>query len=86
MEVTYALEGSALRHGVGHADTLHALSHAVGSWPLAADPPDRPDERVLVIGPTRSGLLLEIVCIPSDTEHRVIHSMKLRPSIRAEFL
>mgnify|MGYP003555794564 CR=1 FL=1 len=52
---------------------------------MAADPPERPDERVLVIGPSRSRLLLEIVCIPSDTEHRLIHSMKLRPSTRADF-
>ena len=76
----------ALHHGIRADDTLHALSHPIRIWPLDAEPPERPDERVLVIGATQTGQLLEIVYVPSDTEHRVIHSMKLRPSTQADFL
>ncbi|MFZ1273969.1 MAG: hypothetical protein WAQ51_00995, partial [Candidatus Microthrix parvicella] len=49
-------------------------------WPLAPEPPARPAERILVIGPARDGQLLEIVYLTTDTGYRVIHSMKLRPS------
>lgn len=83
---TYRLESSTLHHGIRADDTLHALSHPIRIWPLDAEPPERPDERVLVIGATQTGQLLEIVYVPSDTEHRVFHSMKLRPSTQADFL
>ena len=83
---THRLENSAFHHSMRAVDTLHELNHPIASWPLDAEPPERPDERVLVIGATQTGQLLEIVYIPTDTEHRVIHSMRLRPSTRAQFL
>ncbi|UEJ81966.1 hypothetical protein Bra3105_14080 [Brachybacterium halotolerans subsp. kimchii] len=37
------------------------------------------DERLLVIGPDRHGMLLEMVALPADTPTRVIHADRLRP-------
>ena len=63
------------------------------SWPLTvsalssqATPPHRPDRRETIIGPDRAGQLLELIVVPGDTEHRLIHSMGLRPSTRAQFV
>ena len=82
----YRLERSTFRHNVAAADTHHALKHRVGDWPIEAEPPDRSDDRILAIGPGRDGQLLEVIYVPAHTEYRVIHSMRLRPSTRAEFL
>ena len=82
----YRLERSTFRHNVAAADTHHALKHRVGDWPIEAEPPDRSDDRILAIGPGRDGQLLEVIYVPAHTEYRVIHSMRLRPGTRAEFL
>ena len=85
-EPFYLFSRIAFRHDIDEADTLHALRNAIGQWHLDAEPPDRPDVRLLSIGPARNGQLLEVAVIPSHTSHQVIHSMKLRPSTRALFL
>lgn len=77
---------SAFVHGIDEDDTMHALRHRVEEWHLDAEPPERPDHRILVVGPARDGQLLEVVYVPAHTSYRVIHSMKLRPSTRATFL
>jgi len=46
---------------------------------------DHPPDGVL-LGATQTGQLLENFYVPSDTERRVIHSMKLRPGTQADFL
>lgn len=83
MESFFSLARSAYRHGIDRADTLHALRNRIREWPLDPEPPAPPDERVLVVGPARDGQLLEIVYLATDTGHRVIHSMSLRPSTQA---
>lgn len=85
-EPVYLFSRTAFHHDIEEADTLHALRNAIGQWPLDAEPPERPDVRLLNIGPARNGQLLEVGVIPSHTSHQVIHSMKLRPSTRALFL
>ncbi|WP_020379456.1 hypothetical protein [Candidatus Microthrix parvicella] len=82
----YELAPSALRHHIDIDDTLHAINNALYEFHLDAEPPRRPHNRILVIGPDRSGSLLEIVHIPTDTAYRVIHSMRLRPGTRAKYL
>ena len=52
-------------------DIRHAVAQALRSFP------DR--ERLLLIGPSRDGRLLEIVVIDADTEPVAIHAMVLRP-------
>mgnify|MGYP003434315225 FL=1 len=47
--------GSAERHGIDPTGTLHALRHRIGEAFVEAEPPDRPDSRVLAVGPARTG-------------------------------
>lgn len=37
------------------------------------------EERLLVIGPARDGMLLELVAVPVDVPARIIHADRLRP-------
>lgn len=71
---------SARRHGVADDDIDHAYRHPVAWVELGDDPP-----RCLVVGPARSGNLLELVVIETDaSELLVIHAMALRPSTQRE--
>lgn len=64
---------SARRHGVDEADVDHAVRHAVVVEEVAEDP-----LRYLVIGPDRSGNLLELVVMDRPVGPAVIHAMPLR--------
>ena len=59
--------GSAYRHGIAGEDILHAVRNAIKAHYM--------DGYVLVIGPSRSGQLLEL-CISDDD--RIFHAMKAR--------
>lgn len=37
------------------------------------------EDRLLIIGPDRSGTLLELVAVPVDGPARIIHADRLRP-------
>jgi hypothetical protein len=37
------------------------------------------EERLLVIGPGRHGLMLELVAVPTPAPTRIIHADRLRP-------
>jgi len=67
---------SAKRHGVANADIAHAVRNAVVV--ASIDPEaDRPKE--LLIGPDRSGRLLEVIWIHrSANRWMLIHAMPLR--------
>lgn len=39
----------------------------------------RGQDRLLVIGPDRHGLMLELVAVPADVPLRIIHADRLRP-------
>ncbi len=66
------IASSARRHGVDEEDMLHAYRNAIDAWAL--------DEGlVMLIGPDRSGALLEIGMVRSDDGTAVIvHAMKAR--------
>lgn len=67
---------SANRHGVSDDDVIHAVTHEVVSVDLEpdADPP-----KVLVVGPDRSGNLLEVMVLVLDDDRLLaIHAMRLR--------
>lgn len=67
---------SANKHGVSDDDLVHAVTHEVVSVDLEpdADPP-----KVLVIGPDRSGNLLEVIVLVLDEDRLLaIHAMRLR--------
>jgi hypothetical protein len=70
---------SARRHGVANEDIDHAYRRAAMWVELGDDPP-----RFLVVGPARSGNLLELVVIETDVSELVIHAMALRRSTQRE--
>ncbi len=65
---------SALKHGVSAADIDHAVANAVRLVEFEYDG----EERLLVIGPDRHGLMLEVVAVPAAGPTRIIHADRLR--------
>lgn len=72
---------SARRHGVTDEDIEHAWDHSVAWAELGDDPP-----RYLVVGPDRSGNLLELVVLHTQGDELVIHAMALRRGTQRELL
>jgi hypothetical protein len=71
------LHASSARHGVDPADARHAFARPVAVVDL--DPESTPP-KILVIGPDRSGNLLELIALVlADDDLLVIHAMRLRP-------
>jgi hypothetical protein len=66
---------SAFRHGVAEADILHAYRNAIRYIEVEQDG----EERLIVIGPDRSGNCLELVAMPPGDTDRIIHAARLRP-------
>ena len=66
---------SAYRHGVVEEDMRWAVMYAV----LSTDQED--PERVLLVGPSRSGEWLEVVVLDPDGDPAIIHAMKARPHL-----
>ena len=68
---------TAYKHGVSTLDIQHVINHAIQIFQYF-DEWDR--ERILVIGPDRSGNMLELIAaVLSDQTARIFHAMKLRP-------
>lgn len=64
------------------ADIRHAISHHLIAYDLSGDGADSAP-RDLVIGPTASGTMIEIVVIHLvDERSLIIHAMALRKSYR----
>ena len=68
---------SARKHGIDDADMDHAVRHATVVEEVAHDP-----IRYLVIGPDRSGNLLELIVMDRPQGPAVIHAMAMRPKYR----
>jgi hypothetical protein len=68
------LRASARKHGISDDDTFHAYCNALRYVELERDG----EVQILVIGPDRTGRLLELV-IPADEPPRIIHADVLRP-------
>ena len=72
---------SAAKHGVAREDVLHAVSSALVVADMGDD--DSPS-RTLVLGPDRSGNLLEVIVLHfDDGREMVIHVMRMRAQYRA---
>ena len=68
---------SARRHKVDDDDIEHALANGLVYVELE---PDEDPPKLLCIGPSRAGTLLEVIWIElADERMLVIHAMKLRP-------
>lgn len=70
------IRASARKHGFSDDDIVHAIEHAI----VVADlEPDADPPKILVIGPDRSGYLLEVIILEfADEEYVTIHAMALR--------
>lgn len=69
---------AARRHGIADDEMLHALEHSLAVEDVGEDP-----DRWLVLGPDRSGNLLEVVVLVSaDGSEMIIHAMAMRPIYR----
>ncbi|MCU4183378.1 hypothetical protein K6U06_03330 [Acidiferrimicrobium sp. IK] len=68
---------SARKHGIDDVDMDHAVRHATVVEEVADDP-----IRYLVIGPNRSGNLLELIVIDRPQGPAVIHAMAMRAKYR----
>lgn len=67
---------SARKHGIDDADIAHAWRNATRLIEYEYGG----DERLLVIGPDRHGLMLELVAVPAGEPTRIIHADRLRPT------
>lgn len=65
---------SARKHGVSDVDIAHAWDNVIRLVEYEYDG----EERLLVIGPDRRGLTLELVAVPADEPIRIIHADRLR--------
>ena len=66
---------SARRHGVADSYVRHAWANALRYVEYEYEG----EERLLVIGPDRTGALLELVAVPANEPTRIIHADRLRP-------
>ncbi len=69
------IRSSARKHGIADRDIEHAWRHATRLVEYEYEG----DERLLVIGPDRHGIMLELVAVPVDIPTRIIHADRLRP-------
>ena len=69
------IAASARKHGIADDDILHAWENAI----RYVEYEDAGEDRLLVIGPTRSGAVLELVAVPVVVPTRIIHADNLRP-------
>lgn len=72
-----AIRRSVRKHGITEEDVEHAFRNAIKFKPYEYDG----EERLLVIGPSRTGALLELVAVPADDPDRIIHADILRPAL-----
>ena len=69
------IHSSARKHGIPDDDIVHAVEHVLAWVDLDEDSP----QRILIIGPDRSGTLLEVVTLTFDNGRDLaIHAMQLR--------
>lgn len=72
------IDDSARRHGIDDHDILHAISHPWRTLTQAAE--NGSVDRVLIIGPSTAGTMLEVVVLdPLGDDPAVIHAMTARP-------
>jgi hypothetical protein len=76
--IIYSVEilWSARRHDIAEEDIIHAWNNAMRLIEFDHDG----EEQLLIIGPARSGDLLELVAVPADVPARIIHANRLQPS------
>ena len=62
---------SALKHGLGEHEILHAYRNPVRIWDLG-------DGFTMIVGPNQSAIFLEVGYVDGDQVHVIVHAMKAR--------
>jgi len=65
------ISASALRHGVLDADLLHAYAHPIRVFQM--------DDLTMIIGSTRTGALIEVGVVSTESCDVIVHAMLARP-------
>jgi len=65
---------SARKHGIAEEDAVHAIRHPI----IFREQEYAGESRMFIIGPDRTGRLLEVVVVPFSVPRRVIHVDVLR--------
>ncbi len=71
------IAASARKHGVAAADILHAVAHPLRTFTDQGDL-----SLVMVVGPARNGVILEVGLVDDDTDLRVVHAQPARRKCR----
>lgn len=64
---------SVPEHGVADTDILHAVAHPLRTLNDQGDL-----SSVMVVGPARNGVILEVGLVDDDTDLRVVHARPAR--------
>ncbi len=70
------IKESARKHGFSDDEIQHSWDNAMRLVEFEYDGEDR----LLVIGATPAGVLLELVAVPAGEPNRIIHADRLRPT------
>jgi hypothetical protein len=64
---------SALKHGLGKEEILHAFRNPVRMWDLG-------DGFTMIVGPNAAAIFFEVGYVDSDTAVVIVHAMRARES------
>jgi hypothetical protein len=62
---------SALKHGLGEEEILHAYRNPVRVWDLG-------DGLTMIVGPNQAAIFLEVGYVDGDTAVVIVHAMRAR--------
>jgi hypothetical protein len=75
----YSWAPSAFKHGVSPGRSRYVIEHCGLPYSMPAEPPGRPDERILFLGDDHNLTALEVMAVElQGGRFRVIHSMIMR--------
>lgn len=62
---------SALKHGLGEEEILHAYRNPVRVWDLG-------DGFIMIVGPNQAAIFLEVGYVEGEQAHVIVHAMRAR--------
>jgi hypothetical protein len=62
---------SALKHGLGEEEILHAYRNPVRMWDLG-------DGFIMIVGPNQAAIFLEVGYVEGEQAHVIVHAMRAR--------
>jgi hypothetical protein len=71
LPVIALLAHSALKHGLGEEEILHAYRDPVRVWDLG-------DRCIIIVGPNQAAVFLEVGHVEGELAHVIVHAMRAR--------